>query len=431
MATVNFLYRSTKDNSPISVRLLFRHNNKDFVIGAKTKFLPYCYEDLEKYPSLTAKHYWQKIHKLKRIKDVAIGSITLDQNFIKNKQKEVNDELTKIDTRIITRFHIANPDSINKDWLQKVLDSYYSPNKEAPKDLIGYFDYYIQKKNKLKTGTIRKITTVKNRIEKFLGNIPISEIDDKFKDKIYQALSDYAPNTIEGTIKEIKTICTHAHENQIKVNPKVLKWVLSYDNTEIIYLKPNEIEDIQKLNNLPDNLENARDWLIISCFTGQRISDFLRFEKSMIRKEKNKNGKLVFMLEFTQIKTDRIMSIPLHKNVLNILNKRNGEFPKTISDVKYNLYIKRVARNAKLLEPTKGSLRIKLADKKFRHEKGIYPKWKLVSSHIGRRSYCTNNFGKIPTHLLMYASGHSRELTFLAYVGKTNTDKGHELANFY
>ena len=39
-----------------------------------------------------------------------------------------------------------------------------------------------------------------------------------------------------------------------------------------------------------DNYENAKDWLIISCYTGQRISDFMRFGKSMIRHEKNKQG---------------------------------------------------------------------------------------------------------------------------------------------
>ena len=33
MATVNFLYRSSKETAPLTLRLLFRHDNKDFVIG--------------------------------------------------------------------------------------------------------------------------------------------------------------------------------------------------------------------------------------------------------------------------------------------------------------------------------------------------------------------------------------------------------------
>ena len=39
MATINFLYRSKKDIAPLNLRLLYRHNNKDFQLGVRTKFL--------------------------------------------------------------------------------------------------------------------------------------------------------------------------------------------------------------------------------------------------------------------------------------------------------------------------------------------------------------------------------------------------------
>ena len=31
-----------------------------------------------------------------------------------------------------------------------------------------------------------------------------------------------------------------------------------------------------------DYLVNAKDWLLIACYTGQRVSDYLRFTSSMI-----------------------------------------------------------------------------------------------------------------------------------------------------
>ena len=49
MATVNFLYRSTKEKANLHVRLLYRFNDNDFVFGANTKFE-------------TTKDYWSDNH---------------------------------------------------------------------------------------------------------------------------------------------------------------------------------------------------------------------------------------------------------------------------------------------------------------------------------------------------------------------------------
>ena len=83
------------------------------------------------------------------------------------------------------------------------------------------------------------------------------------------------------------------------------------------------------------------DWLIISCYTGQRVSDFMRFTKEQIRIEEGKH-----LIEFTQKKTGKNMTVPLHHKVLKILEKRNGEFPRPISSQKYNDYIKKVCAKA-------------------------------------------------------------------------------------
>ena len=67
----------------------------------------------------------------------------------------------------------------------------------------------------------------------------------------------------------------------------------------------------------------------------------------------------------------------------------------------------------------------------FRKKSGVYPKWKLVSSHIGRRSFATNFYGEIPTTYLTYITGHSTESMFLKYIGKSNKDKAMEMTNFF
>ena len=44
-------------------------------------------------------------------------------------------------------------------------------------------------------------------------------------------------------------------------------------------------------------------------------------------------------------------------------------------------------------------------------------KYEFVTSHIMRRSFASNYYGKIETPLLMNITGHSKESTFLTYIG--------------
>src|SRR5690606_23308702 len=104
MASVNFLYRSTKDTSNLNVRLLYRYNEKDYVIGGKSKLT-------------VSKFYWKKIHLQKRPKD------TDDANL----QVETNNEINKLTNHILKAFGSANPEKIDKRWLENVIDLYYNP----------------------------------------------------------------------------------------------------------------------------------------------------------------------------------------------------------------------------------------------------------------------------------------------------------------
>ena len=45
------------------------------------------------------------------------------------------------------------------------------------------------------------------------------------------------------------------------------------------------------------------------------------------------------------------------------------------------------------------------------------PKYDFVTSHIMRRSFASNYYCKIETPLLMNITGHSKESTFLTYIG--------------
>jgi integrase len=419
MATVNFLYRSTKEKANLHLRLLYRFNETDFVFGANTKFE-------------VLKDYWNKQHKRKS-KDIDIS----------NRQTEVNTELNKVENHVLNAFNSVNPDEVNKEWLQTQIDYYYNPPQQAeklPTELNKYLLHYIDaKRTEVTESTIKKCNVIKKLLTRYQSHykkkLLLTDIDANFKTHFENyCLSDgYAPNTIARTIRFIKTICKHAKSNGLETSYQLDSIKVKYHKIESIYLTIAELKAIENTSDLAEYLDNARDWLLISCYTGQRVSDFMRFTKEMIRFEKNKEGVLKPLIEFTQKKTGKEMTVPLSQKVMEILSKRNGEFPRAISDQKYNDYIKIVCREAEITQKVNGSVISETASESgiYRKETGVFEKCELVTSHIGRRSFSTNNYGTIPTSFLIYVTGHSTEAMFLNYIGKSNKDIAMELTNYF
>ncbi|RXG31812.1 site-specific integrase [Leeuwenhoekiella marinoflava] len=423
MATVNFLYRSTKDESTLNARLLYRLNSpdypegyKDFVLGSKTNIQ-------------VSKHYWSKLHN-KRSKDIEI----------QNKQTEINSQTNELSNFILKAFDKEPEQELDKKWLQNVIKNYYSPQDEEqalPKDVVNYHEAFIDMKgSELTEGTKRKYRVTKNlliRYEKEINSkVLIKNVNLSFKKRFEAYCLDkgYAPNTITRAFRTIKTLCRHAKFHGLETSYQLDSIKSSYHKVPNIYLNFEELEKLEKIDpeKLTESYENVRDWLIISCYTGQRVSDFMRFHKEQIRIE---NGKSY--IEFTQKKTGKVMTVPLHPKVLETLEKRNGEFPKAISDQRYNDYVKEVCKIAEINQKVTGSKKLETepGSKKYRKKTGIYEKWELVSSHIGRRSFATNFYGTIPTSYLIYATGHSTEAMFLNYIGKSNKDLAIEMTKFF
>ncbi|WP_024772108.1 site-specific integrase [Aquimarina macrocephali] len=420
MATVNFLYRSIKENAPLNIRLLFRHDKMDYSLGAKTKLFVYTIEELNANDKVSNKRFWKE--RFKKSKDIGF----------QNKQAEINFELNRITNHVLDTFNKANINSVIEDskWLYNCLESYYNPNKdiEIPTDLLSFIDYYIQKKGKGgNTASVKKYRVIKNKLKRFEDyrkkQILIADIDEDFKDGFekYYIDQQYSRNTIHREFVFVKTFCFHARYLGLKTHHHLDS--LKFDREEVkhIYLSFDEIKKIKEVELPHEYLENARDWLLISCYLGQRISDFMNFSSTLIRNENDK-----YLLEFRQVKTKKLMTIPVSKEVREILSKRDGEFPRAISDQKYNDYIKEVARIAGLNEICEGKKRINVTpDKKkgsFRDVIGKYEKWELITSHIGRRSFATNYYGKVPTTYLINITGHSTESMFLNYIKKSNKD---------
>ena len=399
MATIKFIIKA--DSETASIYLRFK-DGVAFDITAKTNF------------KINSSNWSSVKGQPKNLKDAD--------------SKKIDNDLSDLRAKLLSHFNnYKNKNEINTQWLK----DFINPPKvnSIPNKLVDYFAYYeLHKSDKLTKSSIVKLNVNKRLIERFQIQSKIEylikDVDDNFKLNFLNfCLSEnYSQNTIARALKFIKTICYHAESNDIDVSKKLGSLQIDTIKVEKIYLDLNELNQIENCKDITkEHLLNARDWLLISCETGQRVSDFLRFTKEMIRYENNKP-----LIEFTQVKTGKIMTVPLSKKVMSILEKRNGEFPRKISDQRYNEYIKVVCELADINTIVKGGLQID-----NRKAEGNYPKWQLVTSHIGRRSFATNNYGKIPTALLIGVTGHSTESMFLEYIGKTDTQKAMALAEYF
>lgn len=341
--------------------------------------------------------------------------------------------------------------TINGKWLKEKIDVFFNrvtKNEEANEKIFftNFINAFIKeaetKRTKrgtpVKPRTIQYYNTTLNKItafESFAGvKLKLTEIDLNFHEKFINYLETEEflnDNTIGGFIDTIKLFCGNASKKELNVckDYKLTEFYAPSNKTKDIYLKDSEINLIYNTKFEKDYLDNTKDWFIIGARTGFRISDFLQLGKDNLD-----DG---FIYKET-LKTEFPVIIPIHEQVQEILDKRNGEFPRKISDQKFNKYVKEVAEIAGLTAPTEGAKMVsqeitkdgkkkKISRKKF----GIYPRYELVSSHTCRRSFATNLYGKIDTLTIMKITGHKSEKIFLDYIKITQKEYAEKLKAFW
>lgn len=333
--------------------------------------------------------------------------------------EHLNNNLTLFDADF-QNYYIIHP-TADKDQIKKYFQDKYFPKKniiakkKKVEDVSNFFSdcvlSYIADKSRRIEGkqkpisepTRKKLITIKNTVHKFNSKLKLSQIDDDFRDDytIYMQEEKYSPSTIIKDLKYISSICKH-HSKKLKVHTDVLTW--KFIKTKKPYTDPvlslAEIEKIKSVIYPHDYLDNAKDWLIIGLNTGARIDNLLKFDAADII-----DGNL---LAFRQNKIEHQTTNPdeviyLNPEVIEILQKRGGNFPRKIADQNFNLYIKEVCKIAGFNEKMIGG-KIDPATKKKKI--GEYEKWELVASHIMRRSYVTNHSRILGKDELKGQTGH-------------------------
>ena len=416
MATVNYILKGK--NNPTGIFIRFKHGNKYDITTSTHLQIPRA-------------DWSQKKQSIK---------LKLDNS---NYAEEINDKLTLLKTEILKKFNIdfISGNDINLNWLKNsVLEVFGRVDEIQEKSktyLSDYFNEYIEEASekyvgdkKLSYKSIQIYNTVLKRVLLFESEVnksklKFSEIDLHFHTNYlnkFLNIEKYGKNTIGKDIRIIKQVVKDAEINGIEINTQInhKNFFIPKEETIDTYLTEEEINKVYSYDfSSNERLNNTRDLFIIGLRTGLRVSDFLRLNKSDIKDD---------FIEITTLKTSQKVVIPLHKQIKEILERNNGSFPRQISDVKFNKYIKEVCKEVGINQIIRGKL---LNPTTKRKEEGDFEKYKLISSHTCRRSFASNLYGKIPTTVIMAITGHSTEKMFLKYIKVTNKEFAEKLKEHY
>lgn len=224
-------------------------------------------------------------------------------------------------------------------------------------------------------------------------------------------------NTVAKDIAIIKVFMGEAVDLEYTDNMKFKHKKFSYneEDTEHVYLTEDELAKLYALKIANKKLDEVRDLFIFGAWVGLRFSDFSNIKPENIIQIDGD----YFIKTITQ-KTKELVIIPCNPVILEIFEKytdRPNKLPKTISNQKFNDYIKDVCKLAEFTEVGRISARPKdiLAD--------------LVSSHTARRSFATNYYLQgFPTIDLMKITGHRTERSFLKYIRVSKLDTAKRLS---
>lgn len=362
----------------------------------------------------------------------------------------VNSKLNNLKTFILDEYYKDNVEgkNLSRKWFKRKVYTYLGKidNEEYNADI--YYSSFVKRhiqesKNrdnrftgkKLSLRTLQSYETTLRKLKDYENKkdikLKIIDINLSFHSKfIYYLNNNFKlnSNTIGGYIDNLKLFCRSAELKGLEINIEVKSrdFYSPQNQTNDIYLNEDEINKIFHLDlSKSDRLSNARDWLIIGVWTGLRVSDLLKLKKFNLIDE---------YIHVTTFKTNTPVVIPVHIQIKKLLKNKNGLFPRIISDQKFNVYIKEVCKIAKLNILTRGDKisPIDLNGKTlYRKVNGLFPKYELVSSHICRRSFATNLYGKINTYSIMQITGHKSERQFLEYIKTTSTEHAQKLKELW
>ena len=236
------------------------------------------------------------------------------------------------------------------------------------------------------------------------------DIDSAFCFRLLEKMNDegYSKNYQGSVIAKVKTVMGEGQKLKYHNNSEFREFKKPSNEADTAYLTKKELDKLWKLELTSTTEKNARDLMIIGCYTGARWEDFSKFSRDNIV-----DGKF----RYIQRKTGERVVLPLSPRLKEALKRNGWESPKMV-DAVFNRVIKTVCLKAGINDMVEVR-----RSKGNSYEHTRVPKYKMVSSHTCRRTMCTllDQEG-VPMREIMTVSGHKNLASLLKYLRKSERD---------
>jgi integrase len=279
--------------------------------------------------------------------------------------------------------------------------------------LVAYIE---ESKADKKPATVKTYNTTLHHLQAYQKkrkvNLNWDSIDMNFYNNLKRYMMvdlDMTRNAFGKNIRVIKMIMGVALErryhNNLEFRNRLFKAL--EETADTIYLTEKELQKMLDLDlSCRPRLERLRDLFYVGSYTGLRFSDFNQI------KAQNVEGNF---FKITTEKGGQKVTIPLHPNVVQIMNKYDGVLP-TTTNQELNRCLKDIGLLAGLTDLVTVT-KMKASGK----EETVFKKYERITTHTARRSFATNlvlsGFGSLT---VMRITGHKTERAFLKYIRTTN-----------
>lgn len=331
----------------------------------------------------------------------------------------INRQLEKFQNNVLNVYQEAKSNGLIVDaaYIKKKL----KPAKKAVnqnEEFWNVWEYYLaSKKNSFKERSYVKFKALANHLKEFEKHLKIPLRLAAFDVSLMESLQDYFftianlnNQTASKYLGILKMFLNWSFRQGYSKNLKFQEFKpIKQPETLHVILSDEDIKKIKRLKlGRKKYLANVREYLLLSINTGLRYSDYIRINPENYKPDKKGNGLLVIRQE----KTGEVVEIPLTKESERIVKRVISGEVRPITNQRMNVYLKELCQLAEIDEPIeKHRFQAKMASSK------VYPKYKLVSTHTGRRTFATKLLMKgVPANVVMKFTGHKDYKSFAKYV---------------
>ena len=319
----------------------------------------------------------------------------------------VNQRLTRIEDKLNELFKGVPDKRTIIDELDKAC-----LKSDAPKSEVKLLDFYAMwdkyaEESKFSYGRIKHIKSAKNHWKKFDKRL-------KFKDFNSETLKSFEKflltdkkhprgiNTAHAIIKLTRAFWNYSKQDFLEKGITLHYPFENYDIPTEVYTRPIYITKEERdilYNFKPDteSLAKVRDIFVFQCLVGARVGDLCKLTTANVS-----NGILSYIPRKTKDDKPVVVTVPLSPKALEILSRYDlpdDRLLPFISDQKYNKYLKELFEKAKItrtitrLNPTtRKEEQVRICD--------------IASSHMARRAFIGNLYGKVDSGIISSMSGH-------------------------